>query len=314
MMLEKVIEFPVCKIRLIMSEIQSTLVNTNDTVAKGQLYIVPTPIGNLGDITQRAIDTLKQVDLIAAEDTRHTGKLLQQFTIKTPMFALHDHNEQQKASVLVEKLQQGINIALVSDAGTPLINDPGYHLVKTCHDMGLKVIPLPGACAAITALSAAGLPSNRFCYEGFLPAKSKARIAALEALQNETRTIIFYESPHRILDTLADMQTVFGEQRYLVIAKELTKIWETIYGAAVKDVIAWIRADENRQRGEFVLLIQGVDLEIEHDEKLFSDDVIKTLNILQAELPLKQAVGLTAQIHDVKKNALYKWAIAHLAQ
>lgn len=275
----------------------------------GQLFIVPTPIGNLGDITQRAIDTLNFVDLIAAEDTRHTGKLLQQFMIKTPMIALHDHNELQKAAVLIDQLNTGVNIALVSDAGTPLINDPGYHMVKQCHQAGIRVTPLPGACAAITALSAAGLPSDRFCYEGFLPAKSKARQSVLMQLSEESRTLIFYESPHRILDTLEDMQTVFGEDRYVVIARELTKIWETIYGAPLSDLLTWIKADPNRQRGEFVVLVEGAKKSEASEDKTFSKEVLRTLNLLMKELPLKKATALTAEIYDVKKNALYKWAI-----
>lgn len=178
-------------------------------VMASTLYIVPTPIGNLRDITQRALDVLKNVDLIAAEDTRHSGILLQHFAINARMFALHDHNEQQKADQLISKLQQGDSIALVSDAGTPLINDPGYHLVTRCREAGITVIPLPGPCAAITALSAAGLPSDRFCYEGFLPAKSKGRKDVLRALEQETRTLIFYESTHRLLDSLQDMVEVW---------------------------------------------------------------------------------------------------------
>ncbi|GAB7210998.1 hypothetical protein OS31_25050 [Dickeya oryzae] len=179
-------------------------------ISASTLYIVPTPIGNLADITQRALTVLQQVDLIAAEDTRHTGLLLQHFAINARLFALHDHNEQQKAEQLLARLQQGMSIALVSDAGTPLINDPGYHLVRRCREAGVRVVPLPGPCAAITALSAAGLPSDRFCYEGFLPAKTKARKDTLRDLQEETRTLIFYESTHRLLDSLQDMVEVWG--------------------------------------------------------------------------------------------------------
>lgn len=193
---------------------------------QGQLFIVPTPIGNLADITQRALEVLQAVDLIAAEDTRHTGLLLQHFGINARLFALHDHNEQQKAETLVAKLKEGQNIALVSDAGTPLINDPGYHLVRTCREAGIRVVPLPGPCAAITALSAAGLPSDRFCYEGFLPAKSKGRRDALKAIEAEPRTLIFYESTHRLLDSLEDIVAVLGESRYVVLARELTKTWK----------------------------------------------------------------------------------------
>ena len=184
----------------------------------GILYIVATPIGNLQDITQRALETFSHVDLIAAEDTRHSGLLLSHYGIKKPFFALHDHNEQEKAHVLVEKLKQGMNIALISDAGTPLISDPGFHLVRQCREADIKVVPLPGACAAITALCASGIASDRFCFEGFLPAKTKARKDKLENIAEEDRTLIFYESTHRILDTLADMQDVLGGDRYVVLA------------------------------------------------------------------------------------------------
>ncbi len=193
--------------------------------SQGQLYIVPTPIGNLSDITQRALEVLQAVDLIAAEDTRHTGLLLQHFAINARLFALHDHNEQQKAETLLAKLKEGQNIALVSDAGTPLINDPGYHLVRTCREANIRVVPLPGPCAAIAALSAAGLPSDRFCYEGFLPAKSKGRRDTLKALEEEPRTLIFYESTHRLVESLEDICVVLGESRYVVLARELTKTW-----------------------------------------------------------------------------------------
>lgn len=196
----------------------------------GILYIVATPIGNLQDITQRALAIFEQVDLIAAEDTRHSGLLLSHYGIKKPFFALHDHNEQQKAHLLVEKLQQGQHIALISDAGTPLISDPGFHLVRQCRQAGIKVVPIPGACAAITALCASGIASDCFCFEGFLPAKSKARCDKLQNLAEEERTLIFYESTHRILDTLADIEKTLGAERYVVLAREITKTWETIVG------------------------------------------------------------------------------------
>ena len=259
--------------------------------SQGQLYIVPTPIGNLADITQRALEVLQAVDLIAAEDTRHTGLLLQHFGINARLFALHDHNEQQKAETLLAKLQEGQNIALVSDAGTPLINDPGYHLVRTC--------------AAITALSAAGLPSDRFCYEGFLPAKSKGRRDALKAIEAEPRTLIFYESTHRLLDSLEDIVAVLGESRYVVLARELTKTWETIHGAPVGELLAWVKEDENRRKGEMVLIVEGHKAQ----EDDLPADALRTLALLQAELPLKKAAALAAEIHGVKKNALYKYAL-----
>ncbi|GKX56427.1 ribosomal RNA small subunit methyltransferase I [Leminorella grimontii] len=270
------------------------------------LYVVPTPIGNLGDITQRALDVLNHVNLIAAEDTRHTGLLLQHFAINAQLFALHDHNEQAKADILIAKLQDGHSIALVSDAGTPLINDPGYHLVRRCREAGIRVIPLPGACAAITALSAAGLPSDRFCYEGFLPAKTKARCDTLRELEQEPRTMIFYESTHRLLDSLRDMVEVWGAARYVVLARELTKTWETIYGAPVGELLAWIEEDEVRRKGEMVLIVEGYKSD---DDDALPPEALRTLALLQKELPLKKAAALAAEIHGVKKNALYRYAL-----
>ncbi|QGX90593.1 16S rRNA (cytidine(1402)-2'-O)-methyltransferase [Tatumella sp. TA1] len=275
-------------------------------ISVGTLYIVPTPIGNLADITQRALTVLASVDLVAAEDTRHTGLLLQHFAINARLFSLHDHNEQQKADLLISKLQQGESIALVSDAGTPLINDPGYHLVTRCRQAGLKVVPLPGACAAITALSASGLPSDRFCYEGFLPAKSKGRRDALRAVVEEPRTLIFYESTHRLLDCLGDMVTELGEYRHVVLAREITKTWESIYGAPVGELLAWVQADDNRRKGEMVLIVAGYQVQ---DDDL-PVEALRTLALLQAELPLKKAAALAAEIHGVKKNALYKHGLA----
>ncbi|MDF7670048.1 16S rRNA (cytidine(1402)-2'-O)-methyltransferase [Orbaceae bacterium ESL0721] len=266
------------------------------------LYIVATPIGNLDDITLRAIETLKQVDLIAAEDTRHSGLLLQHLGIKAKLFALHDHNEQERSALLVEKLLAGESIALISDAGTPLINDPGYHLVKMCRENGIQVVPIPGACAAITALSASGLPSDRFSYEGFLPAKSGARREKLTELAHEPRTLIFYESTHRLLDSINDMQLIFGSEREIVLAKELTKTWETIVSFTIAQLIEWLNEDKNRLKGEFVLIVAG-----ERAKKSeISLDAIKTLQILQKELPLKKAAAITADIYGLKKNQLYQ--------
>lgn len=266
------------------------------------LYIVATPIGNLDDITLRAIDTLKRVDLIAAEDTRHSGLLLQHLGIKAKLFSLHDHNEQEKAHVLIEKLQSGLSIALVSDAGTPLINDPGYHLVKACRENDIKVVPIPGACAAIAALSVAGLPSDKFIYEGFLPAKSKARQDSLASLITEPRTMIFYESTHRILETLKDMQTIFGANKQIVLAKELTKTWETIVSFPVNELIDWLNQNASRQKGEFVLIVAGYT----ESNKDIDPKAINTLKLLQKELPLKKAAAITAEIYGLKKNQLYQ--------
>ncbi|MDU6412132.1 MAG: 16S rRNA (cytidine(1402)-2'-O)-methyltransferase [Yersiniaceae bacterium] len=274
-------------------------------ISASTLYVVPTPIGNLGDITQRALAVLQGVDLVAAEDTRHTGLLLQHFAINARLFALHDHNEQQKAELLLSKLQEGQSIALVSDAGTPLINDPGYHLVRRCREAGIRVVPLPGACAAIAALSAAGLASDRFCYEGFLPAKTKARKDTLQALIEEPRTLIFYESTHRLIDSLTDMVAVLGADRYVVLARELTKTWESIQGAPVAELLAWVLEDENRRKGEMVLIVEGHKA----TEEALPAEALRTLALLQKELPLKKAAALAAEIHNVKKNSLYRYAL-----
>ncbi|MEG3132973.1 16S rRNA (cytidine(1402)-2'-O)-methyltransferase [Rouxiella sp. T17] len=274
-------------------------------ISASTLYVVPTPIGNLGDITQRALAVLSRVDLIAAEDTRHTGLLLQHFAISAKMYPLHDHNEQQKAEHLLTKLQEGQSIALVSDAGTPLINDPGYHLVRRCREAGIRVVPLPGACAAITALSAAGLPSDRFTYEGFLPAKTKSRKDTLQALIEEPRTMIFYESTHRLLESLQDMVTVWGPDRYVVLAREITKTWESITGKPVGELLAWVKEDETRKRGEMVLIVEGHT----HDSEALPAEALRTFALLQKELPLKKAAALAAEIHGVKKNALYRYAL-----
>ena len=276
----------------------------------GILYIVASPIGNLQDITQRALDTFAQVDLIAAEDTRHSGLLLSHYGIKKPFFALHDHNEQEKAHILVEKLKQGSNIALISDAGTPLISDPGFHLVRQCREAGIRVVPLPGACAAITALCASGIASDRFCFEGFLPAKNKARKDKLENIAEEDRTLIFYESTHRILDTLEDMQSVLGGERYIVLAREITKTWETITGNTIKNLREWLLEDPNRTKGEMVLIVEGKPKSDNNDE--ISPQAVKALELIAEELPLKKAAAIVAELYGYKKNALYQFGLAHL--
>lgn len=273
----------------------------------GILYIVATPIGNLQDITQRALETFTQVDLIAAEDTRHSGLLLNHYGIKKPFFALHDHNEQQKADLLVEKLQQGTNIALISDAGTPLISDPGFHLVRKCRQAGLKVVPLPGACAAITALCASGIASDRFCFEGFLPAKPKARQDKLQNIAEEDRTLIFYESTHRILDSLEDIETVLGADRYIVLAREITKTWETISGDTVSNLRQWLTEAPNRTKGEMVLIIEGKPKTEENDS--INPQAVKALTLIAKELPLKKAAAIVAELYGYKKNALYQFGI-----
>ena len=276
----------------------------------GILYIVATPIGNLQDITQRALETFAQVDLIAAEDTRHSGLLLSHYGIKKPFFALHDHNEQEKAHILVEKLKQGSNIALISDAGTPLISDPGFHLVRQCREANIRVVPLPGACAAITALCVSGIASDRFCFEGFLPAKSKARKDKLENIAEEDRTLIFYESTHRILDTLEDMQSVLGEERYIVLAREITKTWETITGNTIKNLREWLSEDPNSTKGEMVLIVEGKPKSDNNEE--ISPQAVKALELITEELPLKKAAAIVAELYGYKKNALYQFGLAYL--
>ncbi|MGL4795633.1 MAG: 16S rRNA (cytidine(1402)-2'-O)-methyltransferase [Aeromonas jandaei] len=270
------------------------------------LYIVPTPIGNLADITQRALDILRSVDLVAAEDTRHTGILLSHYQISVPTFALHDHNEQHKADVLIGRIKEGKSVALVSDAGTPLISDPGYHLVTRCREAGVKVVPLPGPCAAITALSAAGLPTDRFAFEGFLPAKSKGRDDRLQAVIEDTRSLVFYESPRRVQDTVEAIARILGE-RLVVVCRELTKTFESIHGLPASEMLTWLGEDENRCRGEIVLVVAGASKE----EDELPAEAIRTLGLLVAELPLKKAAALTAEIHGVKKNALYKYGLEH---
>lgn len=270
------------------------------------LYIVPTPIGNLGDMSSRAIEVLNQVSLIACEDTRHSGKLLSHFGITTKTTALHDHNERARAQWIVDQLAAGMSIALISDAGTPLISDPGYHLVSHVRQSGFNVIPLPGPCAAITALSASGLPSDRFSFEGFLPSKEKARADKLLALKEDPRTLIFYESPHRIEHSLTTMVEVLGGERHVVMAREVTKTFETFLSGPVSEVLATVSTDLNQQKGEIVLMVHGYHLS---DDEAIPTVAINTLKLLCEELPLKKAAAIAAQIHGLKKNALYKYGL-----
>ncbi|MEI8054881.1 MAG: 16S rRNA (cytidine(1402)-2'-O)-methyltransferase [bacterium] len=269
------------------------------------LFLVATPIGNLNDITLRALETLKQVDLIAAEDTRHSNRLLQHYDIKTPLVSLHDYNEVKCSQFICKQLQQGKNVALISDAGTPLVSDPGYHLVKAVIASNFRVVPIPGACAAIAALSAAGLPTDRFVFEGFLPAKPNQQLQYLQELITETRTLVFYESPHRLLQTINNMLTVFGPDRYVVLAKELTKIFETIYGNTLVEVQNWLLFDPQRQKGEFVILVKGVEKIV-----TINPEILRVLKLLATELPSKQAASLTAQITGANKNQLYRLLIS----
>ncbi len=277
------------------------------SVDKGVLYVVATPIGNLADVSQRALEVLAAVDIIAAEDTRHSGRLLQQYQITSKTMALHDHNERDRAPDVVQRLAQGKSVALISDAGTPLISDPGFHLVRLAHEQGFKVVPIPGASAMLAALSAAGLPSDRFVFEGFLPSKSSARKKRLEVMASEPRTLIFYEAPHRILETLTDMAEVFGADRYVVLARELTKTFETIKGDVVGDLLKWVKNDPDQQKGEMVLLIKGMETEVNNSNEQEAQRILK---ILLEELPLSQASSLTAKITGTRKKPLYQFGLS----
>ena len=272
----------------------------------GILYVVATPIGNLGDMVPRAVETLQTVALIAAEDTRHSSRLLSHFDIKTPCIAYHDHSDEARVEQLVKRLLAGESIALISDAGTPLVSDPGYRLVRSARQAGVQVVPIPGACAMIAALSAAGLPSDRFAFEGFLPAKQVARCAQLQSLAADPRTLIFYEAPHRILETLQDMVQVFGPEREVVIAREITKTFETIKGDQVGALAAWVEGDSNQQRGEIVLLVHGAP-KIENGA--ITQEQIHIMTVLLEELPVKQAAAIGAKLTGLKKNFLYDWAL-----
>lgn len=270
----------------------------------GNLFLAATPIGNLKDITLRALEVLEQVDLIAAEDTRHSSKLLQHYNIKTPIISLHDYNEVKRSQFICEQLRIGKNVALISDAGTPLVSDPGYHLVKVVKEQGFQIIPVPGACAAIAALSVAGLPTDKFIFEGFLPAKSNQQLQHLKELIDEKRTIVFYESPHRLLKTIKNMLTVFGNDRYVVIAKELTKTFETVYGNTLIEVQNWLLAKQERQKGEFVILAKGTEKNVE-----INSEVLRILKLAAKNLPSKQAAKLVAEMTGTNKNQLYNFLI-----
>ena len=277
-------------------------------MSEAVLYVVATPIGNLADISERALKVLRSVDLVAAEDTRHTKQLLMHFVIKKPLFSVHDHNEHQRVEKVLAELSAGKSIALVSDAGTPLISDPGFVVVQAVRKAGFPVVPVPGACAMVAALSAAGLPTDRFCFEGFLPAKSSGRKKQLKALEQESRTLVFYESPHRVLDSLKDMAEVLGGAREITLARELTKTFETFLSGSLEEVIAMVEQDANQRKGEFVLVLAGAKVESDDEEQAIAAEHV--LNVLLEELPVKQAAALTAKITGLKKNALYQQALA----
>lgn len=278
----------------------------NRTANPGALFLVATPIGNLGDISARAVETLQSVDLIAAEDTRHSRRLMQHFSINTRLLAYHEHNEEQQASALLERLLSGQSVALISDAGTPLVSDPGYRLVNAALENRIPVTPVPGPCAAIAALSASGLPTDRFVFEGFPPAKQGARRNYLQALKSEQRTLVFYVSCHRITDTLADMMEVFGGDRQAVLARELTKTFETIRRASLSDLVEWVENDENQRKGEIVVLVEGAAPNADDRQQQLSE----LLQVLVEELPVKQAAAIAARLTGLHRNEIYRQALS----
>lgn len=273
---------------------------------QGILYVVATPIGNLGDITMRAIDILKQVDAIAAEDTRHSAGLLTHFGINKKLIAVHEHNEQQSAQLLLQRIQQGEQIALITDAGTPGISDPGAVVVDVLISHGVKVVPIPGASAVIAALSASGITDSAFMFVGFLPASASQRRKKLESLQTVDATLVFYEAPHRIVDCVNDLLQVLGVERRITIARELTKTFETIHRCSLAEAGAWLQQDTNQQRGEFVLLVEALPPQ---DAVEVDQNAERVLRLLLDALPLKQAAKLASDITGAKKNALYEFAL-----
>jgi 16S rRNA (cytidine1402-2'-O)-methyltransferase len=284
--------------------------------AAGRLYVVATPIGNLGDLSARARAVLSECALIAAEDTRHTGVLLKAFGIETPQLSLHDHNEAYRAGDIVQRLREGASVALVSDAGTPAISDPGFELVRAAAAAGFEIIAIPGPCAAIAALSIGALPTDRFCCDGFLPARGAARRKRLESLSTEERTLVLYEAPHRVRETLEDCAAVFGDERSATVAREITKMHETTYRGSLGELKARAAADADFGRGEIVLVLAGAPPVPAGDERGADghDGALDhALKVLMAELPLKQAARLAAQLTAARDNEAYKRAL-HLKQ
>lgn len=276
----------------------------------GALYVVATPIGNMGDISLRALKTLSLCNVIACEDTRMTGQLLARLNIDKPLLSAHQHNEREVAEKIILRLQEGERIALVSDAGTPAISDPGARIVDAVISAGLRVIPIAGASAAVAALSASGLIADQFHFVGFLPARDKQREAILDSLKSSAATLVFYEAPHRIAETLAAMVRVFEPNRQIVIARELSKVFEQIHRCALSEATPWLSSDPNHQRGEFVVLIEAATAKDGDD----LDDAIRVLDILLEECSVSQAAALTSRITGVKKNQLYEIALARTSR
>jgi 16S rRNA (cytidine1402-2'-O)-methyltransferase len=273
----------------------------------GLLYLVATPIGNLGDLSFRALETLKGVDRIACEDTRTSRQLLDHYGIDKPLVAFHAHNEDKTSERLVERMLQGEHLALVSDAGTPLINDPGYPLVVHARSLGIRIVPIPGPCALIAALSASGLPSSRFAFEGFPPRKSGARKALFETLVKDPRTLVFYESSHRVLETLKDLAEIFPDARRLVIGRELTKRFETICATTVGVAATVVESDADMQKGEFVLVVEGDDPKDKAEG--ISTEALKVLTVLLRELSVRSASQMAAEITGERRETLYREAL-----
>ncbi|CAN7638185.1 16S rRNA (cytidine(1402)-2'-O)-methyltransferase [Pseudoduganella sp. LjRoot289] len=277
----------------------------NQSYPIATLYIVATPIGNVTDISLRALHLLGLVDAVACEDTRNTAQLMTRFGLHKPLIAAHQHNEREVAETLIARLQGGERIALVSDAGTPAVSDPGARIVDAVRAAGLRVVPLPGASAAVTAISASGLLNDQFHFIGFLPAKAKQRETVLQQLRNVTATMVFYEAPHRIVECAAALAAAFEPTRQVVFARELTKLFEEIHRCPLSEAAAWLGADPHREKGEYVVLVEGA-AEAEEEQDAEAERI---LALLVAELPLKQAAALTAQITGRKKNALYERAL-----
>jgi len=272
----------------------------------GLLYVVATPIGNLADISLRAQQVLSEVDFIGAEDTRRTRPLLNHLGVNKPIISLHEHNERQRVDSLLQRILAGESMALVSDAGTPLISDPGYHLVRQAREQGITVIPVPGACALVAALSISGLPTDHFRFEGFLPSKSSARKTRLHELEHESVTLVFYESSHRIMDSVQDMLDIFGSDREAVLARELTKMYETVLGSTLDDIVKYLQADPNQSRGEFVLVVKGIEKNKEANEIEKADGL---LQLLLKEMPLKSACQVASKYLGLSKNEVYQRAL-----
>ncbi len=277
-----------------------------DAKSPGTLYVVATPIGNLDDLSTRARKVLANVQLIAAEDTRHSGKLLQTIGCHTPVLSLHEHNEQHRSTELLQRLQEGMDIALISDAGTPLISDPGYNLVSELTQQGIRVVPIPGACAAIAALSVAGLPTGRFAFEGFLAARPNKRRERLRELLREERTLVFYEAPHRCRETLEDMVTVLGPARRIAVCRELTKLHETSYYGDLASLAEQAATNPDLSRGELVFVVEGAPPAGTQDISL---DAEQLLVALLEELPASHAAKITARITGGKRAELYELAL-----